>query len=239
MAPQVSRRTYAGEQQLHALAAPDGTEVFLDQASEGVEPAWVSEFEGGDPPQPDEVVSHVDHVNLVQPWQHFDEAVLFYGSVLSLVPQPSEQVAGPVGLVRSQVMRSHDGSIRLALNLLPAGLDAEGDLPQHIAFACEDIVAVARAARARGLRTLPVPANYYEDIAARFGLDADLVDVLRSLDLLYDRDTKGEFLHFYTGTVGDVFFEVVERRDGYDGYGAPNAPVRLAAQLAGTTGAAR
>lgn len=239
MAPQVSRRTYAGEEQLHAIAAPDGTEVFLDQASEGVEPGWVSEFEGGDPPQPDQVVSHVDHVNLVQPWQHFDEAVLFYGSVLSLVPQPSEQVAGPVGLVRSQVMRSHDGSIRLALNLLPAGLDAEGDLPQHIAFACEDIVAVARAARARGLRTLPVPANYYEDIAARFGLDADLVDVLRSLDLLYDRDEQGEFLHFYTETVGDVFFEVVERRDGYDGYGAPNAPVRLAAQLARTTGAAR
>ena len=155
------------------------------------------------------------------------------------MPQPSEQVAGPVGLVRSQVMRSHDGSIRLALNVVPAGLDAEGDLPQHVAFACEDIVAVARAARARGLRTLPVPDNYYDDLAARFGLDADLVDVLRSLDLLYDRDAKGEFVHFYTETVGDVFFEVVERRDGYDGYGAPNAPVRLAAQLARTTGAAR
>jgi 4-hydroxyphenylpyruvate dioxygenase len=239
LAPPVARRTYAGEQELHAIAAPDGTEVFLDQASAGSEPAWVAEFEGGTDPQPDELLTAVDHVNLVQPWQHFDEAVLFYGSVLSLVPQSSEQVAGPVGLVRSQVMRSDDGAIRLALNLLPGGLDAPDALPQHIAFACDDIVAVARAARARGLRPLPVPANYYEDIAARFGLDADLVEVLRSLDLLYDRDAGGEFLHFYTGTVGDVFFEVVERRGGYDGYGAPNAPVRLAAQLAGTTGAAR
>ena len=31
---------------------------------------------------------------------------------------------------------------------------------------------------------------------------------------------------------GDVFFEVVERRGRYDGYGAGDAPVRLAAQLA-------
>ncbi len=40
----------------------------------------------------------------------------------------------------------------------------------------------------------------------------------------------GEFLHFYTATVGSVFFEVVERRGSYDGYGAPNAPVRHAVQ---------
>ena len=42
----------------------------------------------------------------------------------------------------SQVMRSRDGRIRLALNLLPAGI--EGGLPQHIAFACRDVVALAR-----------------------------------------------------------------------------------------------
>ncbi|MTB72020.1 hypothetical protein ACF3NS_07560 [Arsenicicoccus cauae] len=40
-----------------------------------------------------------------------------------------------------------------------------------------------------------------------------------------------------TATVGSVFFEVVERRGGYDGYGAPNAPVRLATQHARLRGA--
>ena len=39
-------------------------------------------------------------------------------------------------------------------------------------------------------------------------------------------------MHFYTATVGEVFFEVVQRNGGYDGYGAANAPVRLAAQRA-------
>jgi 4-hydroxyphenylpyruvate dioxygenase len=53
---------------------------------------------------------------------------------------------------------------------------------------------------------------------------------LQELNLLYDQDECGEFLHFYTRTIGTVFFEVVERRRGYDGYGAPNAPVRLASQ---------
>jgi len=78
-----------------------------------------------------------------------------------------------------------------------------------------------------------VPDNYYDDLAARFDLEPGLLATLRDLGLLYDRDADGEFLHFYTGTVGRVFFEVVERRGGYDGYGAANAPVRLAAQLAG------
>ena len=49
--------------------------------------------------------------------------------------------------------------------------------------------------------------------------------------MLYDRDdTGGEFRHFYTRTVGAVFFELVQRDGGYDGYGAAGAPVRLAAQ---------
>ena len=56
---------------------------------------------------------------------------------------------------------------------------------------------------------------------------------MRALGLLYDRDATGEFLHFYTATVGAVFFEVVQRRGTYEGYGAPNAGVRLAAQHRG------
>ena len=102
--------------------------------------------------------------------------------------------------------------------------------PEHIALACSDIVAVAQRARRRGLAFLPVPTNYYEDLVARFDLDADFVGMLESNGLLYDRDETGEFLHFYTPTLGEVFVEVVQRLDGYEGFGAPNAPVRLASQ---------
>ncbi len=53
---------------------------------------------------------------------------------------------------------------------------------------------------------------------------------MRSLGVLYDAGERGELLHFYTATAGEqLFFEVLERRGGYDGYGAANSPVRLAA----------
>jgi 4-hydroxyphenylpyruvate dioxygenase len=185
----------------------------------------------------------IDHVNLAQPWQHFDEAVLFYTSALALEPQPFAEVSSPTGLVRSQVMLTGDRSVRLVLNLAPliqqdgaAGHDgapassARKTYQEHIAFAVDDLVATARDCKARGLEFLQIPANYYEDLDARFGLAPDFLATLQELNLLYDRDADGEFLHFYTATVGSVFFEMVERRGAYDGYGAPNAPVRHAVQ---------
>ena len=54
---------------------------------------------------------------------------------------------------------------------------------------------------------------------------------LERLGLLYDRDAQGEFRHTYTETFHDrFFFEITERRDGYAGFGAANAAVRMAAQ---------
>jgi 4-hydroxyphenylpyruvate dioxygenase len=56
---------------------------------------------------------------------------------------------------------------------------------------------------------------------------------MRELGVLYDRDATGELLHLCTPLLGGrVFFEVVERRGGYAGYGAANSPVRMAAQRA-------
>lgn len=224
----VPRRSQANEEVLQAVAAPDGTEIFLCEAESGG-PGWIREFGIGAPVPAAGPITAVDHVNLSQPWQHFDEAVLFYESTLGLTPRPSVEVPSPMGLVRSQVMRSSDGAVRMALNIAPMVFDGSG-YPQHVAFACSDLVALARTAVARGLQFLPVPGNYYEDLDARFGLDPEFLTVLKDLNLLYDRDADGEFLHFYTSTVGNVFFEVVERRPSYEGYGAPNAPVRLAAQ---------
>jgi 3-dehydroshikimate dehydratase len=236
MAPAAYRRTYAAEQALGGAIAPDGTEFFWVTAPPaGSPPPWVAEFENGLPPASDGLLRQVDHVNLAVPWQTSDEAVLFLTSVFGLAADAPTEVAGPNGLVRSQVMRTHDGLIRLPLNVAPQVLQT-ADMPQHVAFACVDVVAVARAARSRGLRFLAVPDNYYDYVAGRFGVDADTVAELRELDLLYDRSPDGTFVHFYTRTVGSVFFEFVQRVDDYDGYGTDNAPVRLAAQRVRTTG---
>jgi 4-hydroxyphenylpyruvate dioxygenase len=227
-APEVPREEGAGEEPLVGVRAPDGSEVFFG-ADGGSEPKWVSEFgiPGQDDPQ---MIERVDHVNLAQPWQHFDAAVLFFHSVLDLRPEASIEVAAPVGLVRSQVLRSANGVVRIALNLVPSGAREVAILPQHNAFATSDVLALARSARERGFTPLAIPANYYDDVEARYQIAPALLDELRELNIMYDRDASGEFLHFYTHPIGTVFLEVVERRDGYAGYGALNAPVRLAAQ---------
>jgi 4-hydroxyphenylpyruvate dioxygenase len=238
-APVVARKVQADEEVFQGISAPDSTEIFLCQGSPDGTAAWTHEFGEGleHPRQSQNAV--IDHVNLAQPWQHFDEAVLFYTSALALEPQPFAEVPSPSGLVRSQVMQTSDGAVRLVLNLAPVqqapaqqspAQQAHKTYQEHIAFAVDDLVSTARSARDRGLEFLQIPANYYEDLDARFDLEPGFLATLQELNLLYDRDASGEFLHFYTATVGSVFFEMVERRGTYDGYGAPNAPVRHAVQ---------
>jgi len=77
---------------------------------------------------------------------------------------------------------------------------------------------------------LSIPVNYYDDLAARFSLADEFVDELRQSGVLYDRIGEGELLQAYTEPFEDRFyFEVLERRGGYELYGAANAPVRMAA----------
>ncbi|WP_102159359.1 sugar phosphate isomerase/epimerase and 4-hydroxyphenylpyruvate domain-containing protein [Zhihengliuella halotolerans] len=226
--PRMPRPMQAGEQRLPAFATPHGPQLFLAAApADGAEPGWVGEFEHGYAPDASNHLSAFDHVNLVSSWETHDETVHFYGSVLGFEKGPVNQVASPHGLVRSRVLRTHDGTVRLPFNVLPA---VHEEKTEHVALVSDNVMAVAHQARNRGMRFLPVPANYYDDVRARFDLDDRYVDLLRSHQVLYDRDEFGEFLHFYTRRIGGVFFEVVQRIGGYDGYGADNAPVRLAAQ---------
>ncbi|WP_062350301.1 sugar phosphate isomerase/epimerase and 4-hydroxyphenylpyruvate domain-containing protein [Herbidospora yilanensis] len=180
--------------------APDGTRIDFRTAGPGR--------------------STIDHVALTAP---FAEASLWCRCVLGLRPHESLDLPDPYGLVRSRAMTSADGSVMLALNMA----DTASNVPwQHVAVACDDVVGMARRLMAAGEPPLRIPANYYDDLDARFPGAPDL----RGTDVLYDRADDGEFLHLYTATIGRVFFEVVQRIGGYSGYGAANTPVRLAAQ---------
>jgi 4-hydroxyphenylpyruvate dioxygenase len=225
LAPVLARRRSAGEADLAAVAAPDGTSVFFA----GDDGEWLSDFVAlGDHRPPAASMLAIDHVALSQPFDAFDEAVLFYRTLLGLEPGASQDLAAPDGLVRSRALS--DGVVRLALNVPVLGAQDE-PAAQHVAFRCEDVLSVARAMREHGVDPLPIPDNYYDDLDARLELEPGLLAELRELDVLVDRDARGgTFLHCYTPAVGRVFFEVVERRGGYDGYGAADAPVRMAAQ---------
>ncbi|RPA61145.1 sugar phosphate isomerase/epimerase and 4-hydroxyphenylpyruvate domain-containing protein [Gordonia oryzae] len=184
----------------------------------------------------------VDHIGIGMGPADWEAAMLLLRSVFGMSVEEGLDVPDAVGTMRSQALTSATESgepIRLVASLVPSRLDGHGPLRRrggltHAAFACDDIVATARACRSRGLITLPIPENYYDDLRARFDLGADRIDALRRYDILYDADEiGGEFFHFFTPTIADdLFFEVVCRRGGYRGYGEVNSPVRVAAALA-------
>ncbi len=85
--------------------------------------------------------------------------------------------------------------------------------------------------KAAGAEILPIPENYYEDIAARFGVDQSAVSRMKARNILYDVDSEDHvYLHMYTRAFDKRFFFEIVQRDGYVGYGAANTQVRLTAQ---------
>ncbi|MFI1358473.1 bifunctional sugar phosphate isomerase/epimerase/4-hydroxyphenylpyruvate dioxygenase family protein [Streptomyces sp. NPDC020898] len=231
LAPVLPRRRAPEDALLDAVAAPDGTELFFCATDRPELPDWRADFENTKAVDNGGGVTRIDHLALTQPWHHFDEAALFHRSVLGLHGRESVDVADPYGLFRSRAVTNSGGSVRMALAVGPAPTEDE-TRAQHIALATDDVVAAARRFREAGGRLLPMPANYYDDLAARYEFTEDELATYRDLGILYDRDAQGEFRHCYTRTVGRVFFELVQRDGGYQGYGAQNAPVRLAAQHA-------
>ncbi|MFJ8820851.1 bifunctional sugar phosphate isomerase/epimerase/4-hydroxyphenylpyruvate dioxygenase family protein [Streptomyces sp. NPDC102467] len=230
LAPVLPRRRSTGDVLLDAVAAPDGTELFFCATGRPPLPSWTADFAAtGERPGEGTGLRGIDHLALAQPWHQFDEAALFHRGVLGLDAQPSVDLADPYGLLRSRAFTSADGAVRIALGVGPAPGD-EHARAQHIALATDDIVAAARTFRAAGGHLLPMPANYYDDLAARFDFAPGELETYQELDILYDRDGNGAFRHCYTHTLGRVFFELTQRDTGYRGYGAQNAPVRLAAQ---------
>ena len=231
LAPTLPRVRGPREADLAAIAAPDQTSVFFSRDDND----WRADFlPTGDTPGAGAGLTGTDHLGLAQPFDHFDEAGLFYRCVLGLTRSTAQEYAAPYGLMRSQAFTTADRGVRLLLtvSLLRRGgwAPAVAD-PQHVAFVTDDIFASAERLDGLGGGKLPVPDNYYADLEARFALPGDLVDRLRRNGILYDRDPAGgELLHLYTPVYGGrVFFEILQRRGGYDGFGEANAPVRMAA----------
>ena len=180
----------------------------------------------------------VDHASQIMFYDELLSWVLFYTSLFDADRAVPSEITDPSGLVEIQAIQAGDGAFRLVLasSVAPQTLASRflahhyGSGVQSIALSTGDIFAAAAAIRNAGLPVLGIPANYYDDLAARLGLAPDFVARLQELDLLYDCDASGEYFQLYTRAFEKrFFFEIVERR-GYAGYGLANQAVRLAAQ---------
>ena len=188
----------------------------------------------------------IDHVVLAVPAGRMASYVLFWRALFGLVPQPQLDTADPYGLVHSRALVSPDGKLRMVLNASEGRGTLTGRFVSafagagvhHVALATPDIVHTAQELEVLHAPLLPMPANYYDDLSARWALDDATLTELQQHGLLYDRDEAGEFRHLYTDAFHDrFFFEAVQRQAGYAGFGAANASVRTAAQARQSPGA--
>ncbi|WP_136068541.1 bifunctional sugar phosphate isomerase/epimerase/4-hydroxyphenylpyruvate dioxygenase family protein [Modicisalibacter radicis] len=230
-----------GEMQIPALRGIEGSLVYLVNDAQARDVQWRTDFMLFDDAHDEGTgLLNVDHMSYVLPPTQQLGWLLFYRTVFGFAAGSEHEIADPRGMMISQTVTSPEGSIRLPLNVSSASDTQSGRFlsehqggVQQIAFATGEIFATIDAMRARGLPMLRIPANYYDDLAARFDLDDGLLEAMRARNILYDRNDDGEFFHAYTETfMGRFFFEVVERRGDYSQFGAVNAPIRLAAQAA-------
>jgi 4-hydroxyphenylpyruvate dioxygenase len=229
-----------GELDIPAIRGVGGGVMhFIDDES-GLAKVWSAEFKPLKTPDGSGAgLEEIDHIAETMSYDEMLSWTLFYSSIFDMHLAPMLDVIDPDGLVRSQAVATPDGRYRLTLNGAEthrtlAGQFLAGSLGssvQHIAFRSGDIFATASELAARGFEALEMPGNYYDDLSARFALGRDLLNRLQAANVLYDEDDAGAYFQLYGRPFQNgLFFEIVERRDGYSGYGAPNAPFRIAAQ---------
>jgi len=185
-------------------------------------------------------LTRIDHVAMALPIEVLDTWILFCRAVLGMETGESLELSDPFGLVRSCGVATADRGVRFVLNVsqsrstrMARTISAQrGAAVHHIAFATDDLFATMTALHARGAKFVAISPNYYDDLAARFDLPHDLVARMRQHGIVYERTSAGEYFHAYSESFGErFFFEIVQRIGAYDGYGAQNAPARLASEV--------
>jgi len=136
----------------------------------------------------------------------------------------------------SKAMTAPDGKIRIPLNEESAGgggqieeylMAYNGEGIQHIAFACDDILACWDRLNAAGQAFMPPPPEtYYEMLEERLPGHGEPVAELRKRGILLDGNTQdGEprlLLQIFSETeLGPMFFEFIQRKQD-EGFGEGN-----------------
>ncbi len=178
----------------------------------------------------DHVVANVE-IGAMDDWVEFYERV--FGFTL-LRHFDDDDISTEYSALMSKVVWDGSGIIKLPINEPAEGLKRSqieeylmfyrSSGVQHVAMATDDLQETVEETQRRGLETLRVPAEYYDDLATRIpDLDADLGRLAR-LGILADADEGGHLLQIFTRMLQDrptVFFEFIERR-GATGFGQGN-----------------
>lgn len=240
-APKFSQILGDNELDIPAINGIGGNVVhFIDEKS-NLHHVWDIEFEraeGVSKVQP-AGLRRVDHIAQTMQHHEMQSWLLYYLSTFEMEKTPIVDVADPAGVITSQAIQSPEGEVRLNLNGVIqnntfAGNFLSGNVDagvQHIALATDNIFETSAILAEADFPRLEISPNYYTAIMSEFALDPKLIDQMREGNILYSRRGDAEYFQIYSQPIfNGFFFEIVERRGGYAGYGAKNAPIRLAAQ---------
>lgn len=231
-----------GELEIPAIRGVGGGVIHFIDSKSNLQNVWEIEFKAEENVKRNHAdcgLKSIDHLAQTMAYEEMLTWLLFYTSLFQTSKTPMLDVVDPAGLVRSQAIENEEGTLRITLNgaenhkTLAGHFISErfGSAVQHIAFKCDDIFITATALKENGFQPLTISPNYYDDLATRFKLSDELLQKLKAANILYDRDEDGEYFQIYSQNYNEgFFFEIVERRGDYKGYGATNAQFRIAAQ---------
>ncbi len=164
-------------------------------------------------------------------WVGFYQRVMGFTNMKEFV---GDDIATEYSALMSKVVADGSRTVKFPINEPAAGKKKSqideylefygGPGVQHIALACDDIVATVRSMKAAGVEFLDTPDSYYDTLGEWAGETRVGVETLRELRILADRDEDGYLLQIFTRPVQDrptVFFELIERH-GSDGFGKGN-----------------
>ena len=180
---------------------------------------------------------YIDHMVGNVDWGQMNHWVKFYSEVMgftNLISFDDKDISTEYTSLMSKVMSNGNGYIKFPINEPAKGLKKsqieefiefyQGAGAQHIAMATNDIVFTIRELRARGVEFLTIPESYYDTVSERVGIIDEDLEILKSLNILIDRDDEGYLLQLFTKPVLDrptVFFEIIQRK-GAKSFGKGN-----------------
>ena len=224
---------------LPAIMSPEGAQLYFVDPNEQ-SPHWDREFVSHDEAAQSSWIETIDHIAVTMDHEQSLQATLLHKALFNLNPTSPLNVLDPSGLVRSQVFESTNKNVAFTINSTGARRTVAsqtlekyaGSGVNHIAFRTKNIFEIAEQMQHLSVEIMDVTDNYYDDISSRFDLAAEDINHLKRLHILYDEDEFGSFFQIFTKLIyGRFCFEIVQR-NGYRGYGFPNAQLRLTMQAA-------
>ena len=200
---------------------------------------WEKDFGYCPSPAKNDFNVKIDHIAQTLNQDEMSSSLLSYSVLFSCKKSPIVDIIDQYGITKSQIIENKTQTFRMTMN----GADNSNTIAgqflkkttrpgiQHIALSSDNLIALVKKLKKKGQEFLKISDNYYDDIEARFGLDFNFCNELKELNILYDEDENGSFLQVYTNLINNTFFfEILQRIDNYQGYGANNALFRIAAQ---------